>query len=585
MTTPLPLPGRSEAVLLTPPGRAPVDAAELAVFDRLPTPVFVLEMLDRHDPHIFRCTFVNAAYRTLLHGDVDTYGADECFPPSSVALLADALDTAAGGAAVAFEDTLTFPGRTFELSLVACFDRDGLAVQYVGTAHDVTARAEIGVHLDRALRLDLLTGLPNRSELTVRLTDELERPGLEDEHVALIMVDLDDFKVVNDSLGHGAGDDVLVECARRIESVLRFGDSVARFGGDEFAIVCRHIDHPSDACHVIERVLGVLRRPIVAGGCTVHVHASAGIAVSVPGADSAERMLRDADAALSVAKASGRDRFEVFDLEMRTQAVARLDLESDLHRALDRDEFCLHYQPLVGLADGDAVAFEALVRWEHPTRGLVPPLEFVPLAESTGLIAPLGRWVVEEACRQAAAWQRESHGRPVVVAVNLSARQLADPDLVGTVASALVASGIAPSSLIVEVTESALLADPELGAAILHALGALGVRVAIDDFGTGHASLAYLKTLPVDCLKIDRTFVHDITSDPADRAIVEAVVRLGHALDISVVAEGIETSEQLAVLQALGCDVGQGFWFARPQPAAVAAALVHHPITWLRRAS
>ncbi len=582
----LSLPSPSPTPDRAPDRRQVLSGADLGVLDAVPTPVFVLEMLDRHDPHIFRCTFANAAYRALLVGDGSACSTDECMPPSSVALAGPALEAAAQTASsVHFEDPITFPGRVFDIAVSAGFDREGVATQYVCVAHDITELSSVQGALQHALRFDALTALPNRSELLERLSAGLGRLDEYDDHIALVVVDLDDFTVVNDSLGPDAGDRLLVEVTRRIQDTLRFGDLVARLGSDEFAIVCHCIDDEIDARAVATRVLDAIVQPIVVDEAELHVHASAGVVVNDGTDDNAVRMLRDADAALSVAKRGGRDRVEVFDAAMRSRAVSRLDTESDLHRALDADEFVVHYQPLVRIDSAQIVGFEALVRWEHPTRGLVAPGEFIPVAEATGLIVPIGDWVLRTACDQAAAWRRETpEHAPLVVSVNLSARQLAEPGLVGTVASAIADSGIDPTMLELEITESTLMRDPTLATTILHALRALGVRLSIDDFGIGHSSLGYLKTLPVDSIKVDRSFTANVAVDHHDQAIVGAVVGLGHALGLTVVGEGVETVEQLDCLVELGCDVGQGFYFARPQPASVAGALVHHRLRWLRHA-
>jgi EAL domain-containing protein (putative c-di-GMP-specific phosphodiesterase class I) len=317
----------------------------------------------------------------------------------------------------------------------------------------------------------------------------------------------------------------------------------------------------------------------------VFVSATVGIALIERVGDTAERVLRDAHAALSSAKVKGRGSVGVFDAIIRERVVERIEIEKALHRAVRQEEFRVFYQPLVRFAGAEIIGFEALVRWQHPERGLVSPMDFIPIAEETGLIVPIGEWVLREVVRQAAAWSAAvPQAEPLAVSVNLSARQLAHPDLVGTVADAIGGAGIDPSMLLVEVTESTLMSDPELATTILHALRSLGVRIAIDDFGTGHSSLGYLKQLPVDCLKIDRSFICGLGMDSDDRAIVGAVVSMGHALGLSVTAEGVETPQQLAELEALGCDVGQGFYFAKPQPGDVVTALVRHRFSW-RRAS
>ena len=565
-------------------GPVALDARDFAIFERVPTPVFVLEMVDRHEPNVFRCAFVNRAYRTMIGDVAEAFSIDECLPASAVLLASVYLDAAiASRTSVCFEDRLTTPGRVIELCVDAVVGRDGVVQQFVGSARDVTNAAAVGDELEFARTHDALTGLPNRTTLQQRLSNAIHHIDDFDSSVALIMIDVDEFSVVNDSLGHSAGDEILVTLARRIERVLRFGDVVARLGGDEFAIVCNDIDGIEDARRAARRIIETIAEPIDVEHGQLNLKGSAGVAIASGSDDGSERLLRDADVALTIAKANGRHRVEVFDLSMRTQAVERLDLEQDLHRAVRDDEFEVFYQPLIRLADAEVGGFEALIRWHHPIRGLINPVDFIPLAEATGLIVEIGNWVIVQACEQVARWKHQSGGaRSLVVSVNLSARQLADPDLVGTVAGAVAQAGISPNSLELEITESVLMNDPVLATTILHALRALGVRLAIDDFGTGHSSLGYLKQFPVDTLKVDRSFVQGLGLDRDDEAIVKAVISMGHALGLSVTAEGIETVAQRDALEALGCDTGQGFYFAKPQTAGVASALVGRHLRWER---
>jgi diguanylate cyclase (GGDEF)-like protein len=529
---------------------------------------------------------VNAAYRSLLGDAHVAYPPEECLPLGSVALAEPYLEQAAASAdSVTFEDRLTFPGRVFELIVSPVFDREGRPVQYIGTAHDVTARAEVAGQLDFLRRHDELTGLANRATFHDRLAGVLAHIDDFETRVALVLVDLDEFTLINNSLGHTAGDEVICTIARRIEGALRFGDWVARLGGDEFAVVCSDVESLEDAVSLARRVVTTITEPIALEAAEIVLHASAGVVLATNGDDGSERMLRDADAALLVAKTGGRNRVEVFSEQMRADAVAQLELDNDLHRAVREQEFEVFYQPLVQFDDAAIVGFEALLRWHHPARGLLDPVDFMERAEASGVIVPIGAWVIREVCRQAAAWDAAAPDlEPLVVSVNLSARQLTHPDLVDTVTDALTTSGIVPSTLALEVTESMLMEDPELCADVLHSLRALGVQLAIDDFGTGQSSLGYLKHLPVDCLKIDQTFVEGLGTDPDDTAIVDAVVRLGHALGLAVTAEGIETNEQLRQLEALGCDLGQGFYFAKPQPGDVVGALVRHRLRWVPHA-
>ena len=459
-------------------------------------------------------------------------------------------------------------------------------MQYIGTAHDVTARAAVANQLDFLRRYDELTGLANRATFHQRLTGVMAHIDDFDSWVALILVDLDEFTMINNSLGHAVGDEVICTIARRIESVLRFGDWVARLGGDEFAVVCGDVTSVADALTVARRVIGAITEPIALDeDIDVVLHASAGVVLASTADDDSARMLRDADAALTVAKDMGRNRVEVFDDTMREDAVARLELVNDLHRAVREQEFEVFYQPLVQFDGAAVVGFEALLRWRHPTRRLLLPGAFIERAEESGLIVPIGAWVIREVCRQAAVWKAAAPQlEPLAVSVNLSARQLSHPDLVDTVTDALTESGIEPSTLALEVTESMLMDDPALvrrGAA-----RAARRRRATRDrrLRDGPVVARVSQHLPVDSLKIDQTFIEGLGRDPDDTAIVDAVVRLGHALGLAVTAEGIETDEQLRELEALGCDIGQGFYFARPQPGDVVGALVRRRMRWVPHA-
>ncbi|HET9443484.1 MAG TPA: EAL domain-containing protein, partial [Acidimicrobiales bacterium] len=422
---------------------------------------------------------------------------------------------------------------------------------------------------------DPLTGLPNRSLLVDRLAQALRhlrrRPGW----VSVMFCDIDRFKVVNDSLGHQAGDELLVEVSRRIERGLRQGDTATRFGGDEFVVVCEDLIDEAAATHLAERLAAILAEPFRLRGESIYLTASIGVAVTSSPDDDPMALIRDADAAMYEAKNRGRARWAVFDNPMRQKAVARLENENDLRRAIEREELRVHYQPTVSIAAGRTIGVEALVRWERPGRGLVPPSEFIPLAEETGLIVPLGQWVLQEACRQVARWRAEGLvDERFSVSVNLSPHQLAAPDVLDHVDSAIRSSGIASGQLCVEVTESALVDDSRGAAETVRRIHGLGARIAIDDFGTGYSALSYLHLLPVDVLKIDGSFVRRLGPDPKGGALLTGMVDLAHALGLTVVAEGVETSDQLAGLTAIGCDVAQGYFFAKPQPAQAVAAFL-----------
>jgi diguanylate cyclase (GGDEF)-like protein/PAS domain S-box-containing protein len=452
--------------------------------------------------------------------------------------------------------------------------RDDVGVrELVSVTRDISERKEAELELSHAALHDTLTGLPNRALFLDRLGLALRRTERRSGSVAVLFCDLDRFKIVNDSLGHDAGDRLLVDVASRIGAALRPADTVARFGGDEFTILCEDIAGEIEAATIAQRIVDVFREPFLLEDGEVFLATSLGIAIARGTDDRAGDLIRDADAAMYRAKERGKGRYEIFDEAMRADAVARLETESALRRALERGELLLHFQPEIDLATGAITGFEALVRWEHPVRGLLGPSAFIPLAEETGLIVPIGEWVLREACTEAARWAGLS-AEPLTLSVNLSARQLAQHDLVATVRRAMAETGTDPSRLCLEITESAVMESGAATTAQLRALKSLGVRLAIDDFGTGFSSLAHLRRFPVDVLKIDGTFVHGLGREPQDASIAAAVISLAHALGLATVAEGVETEEQLAVLKQLGCDRGQGHLFARPQPAAEALGLV-----------
>ncbi len=420
---------------------------------------------------------------------------------------------------------------------------------------------------------DMLTGLPNRTLLLNRLAEQLERARQtvrrrsSNARIALILLDLDRFKVVNESLGHAAGDQLLVQVGNRLLAAARSTDTVARLGSDEFGILLGSVRSIGEAELVATRLEASIAQPFDLDGEEVTVGASQGLAVGDSITTYPADLLKGAEIALHRAKADPLRSIVLFDPEMRDQTLERATLEHDLRRALERSELRLHYQPLVDLATGSVVGVEALLRWQHPARGLVPPLSFIPLAEETGLILPIGRWVLETACRQVREWQRTiPAAASLVVSVNLSARQFAHTDLAGTIASILDHTGVAPSSLELEITESVVMDQSEASVERLQGLRALGVKLVLDDFGTGYSSLSYLRRLPLDTIKIDRSFVSGLGTDQPDLPIIQAVISLAHGMGVDVVAEGIETVEQLASLRELACDRGQGYYFARPLP-------------------
>jgi diguanylate cyclase (GGDEF)-like protein len=427
---------------------------------------------------------------------------------------------------------------------------------------------------------DALTGLPNRLLLLERIGQLLERkrrqPSLQG---AVLVLDLDRFKVINDSLGHSVGDLFLSEVARRLNRCVRAGDTVARLGGDEFGILLAEIADISDALRVAERIQQSLATAFSLGGHQVATSASLGVTILTETYSSPDELLRDADLAMYRAKSTGKACHAIFDEAMHAQARARLELESDLRTAIERAEFTLHYQPIVDLRSGRLSGFEALVRWFHPRRGLLPPAEFLQLAEETGLIIPLGWWTLHEACRQLQRWLHEPGAQELSISVNLSARQIAHPDMLGQLEQALAVSGIAPDRLCVEITEHALMEGAAV-AACLSRVRALGVRIHIDDFGTGYSSLSALHRLPIDVLKIDRSFVQMLDAAGSNGMIAQAIVLLARQLGMEVVAEGIETAEHMRQLQSLTCSYGQGYWFARPLDAGSATALMSATPPW-----
>lgn len=420
---------------------------------------------------------------------------------------------------------------------------------------------------------DALTGLSNRVLFADR-TETALRSADNNGNVAVLFIDLDDFKTVNDSLGHQAGDDMLAEVASRLSDCVRPSDTVARFGGDEFAILLESASDRRDAVTVARRALEALGEPIDLGPRSVRASASIGIAMEADDSIDVDTLMRNADVAMYLSKSRGKGRFAFFEPDMHEEAVERLDLKADLQRGLDDSEFVLYFQPIFDLKSGKVSLVEALIRWKHPERGLVAPDKFISLAEESGLIVPIGEWVMREACKQAAAWHKIEGCEDISITVNLSVRQLQDVSLVNTLTRALLDSGLAAEKLVFEITESMLAIDAERSAGILEQLKTIGVKLAIDDFGTGYSSLSYLKSFPVDAIKIDRSFISELHRSSTSSALVEAVVNLSQALGAYTVAEGIEYADQAAELRKLGCDRAQGFYYCRPLPAPALTALL-----------
>jgi diguanylate cyclase (GGDEF)-like protein/PAS domain S-box-containing protein len=438
---------------------------------------------------------------------------------------------------------------------------------------DVSERKQLEDQLVHQAFHDGLTGLANRTLFTERVEQALATIG--PTNVAVLFVDLDDFKHVNDSLGHASGDQLLVAAAKRLRSCLRPGDTAARFGGDEFAVLLERVADRDAAAAVATRVIDTLHQPFGLQGRSIPIKASVGVAIGRRGVDDADGLLRNADVAMYAAKAGGKDRFELFRTEMHADMLQRLELEAELRHATERGELVLHYQPIVELGTGRITRVEALVRWAHPTRGLLGPLAFVPLAEEQGMIGPIGRWVLDEACRQARCWLDRFPGAPPLsMHVNLSGKQLQQPGLIAEVAQALEASALEPELLTLEITETVLMADIDTVSHRLQDLKQLGVLLAIDDFGTGYSSLSYLRRFPIDMLKIDKAFVDGIASGREEAALAHAIVNLSHTLQLHTIAEGVELPEQAMNLAALGCRDGQGYHFAKPLAAAAMTQLL-----------
>jgi diguanylate cyclase (GGDEF)-like protein/PAS domain S-box-containing protein len=435
------------------------------------------------------------------------------------------------------------------------------------TMRDVTERKSLEEELKHQAFHDALSGLANRALFRDRLEHALARASRSRTSLAVLFLDLDDFKLVNDGFGHPVGDQLLVAVGTRIVEALRGGDTAARLGGDEFGILLEQIESPEESYEVADRVINALRTPFVIDGHEVHIRASVGIALSAAGAENPDELLQAADVAMYAAKGNGKGRYEVYHPALQDATVDRLERTVDLQRALDRGEFVVHYQPIVSLVGSQTVGVEALVRWRHPERGLLLPKEFISLAEDTGLIIPLGRWVLEESCRQAHHWQQK-HGLNdrLHMSVNISARHFQHIGLVGDVSRALQSSGLDPKSLVLEITESLLVQDTDAVIARMLELKMIGVQFAVDDFGTGYSSLSYLKRFPIDILKVDKSFVDDV-ADMHDGALAETIVQLGKTLNLRTIAEGIEEVPQLERLRTLGCQYGQGFLFAKPLPA------------------
>jgi len=545
-----------------------------AVIDAVPDPIFVKD--DQH-----RWMLANQTFWTLF--DLDASAAlgksdYDLLPAGEAAVFweKDNLVLTTGETNENEESLTDGTGRTRQvLTKKSRFIDAAGRPRLVGVIRDISERKQLEAQMNRLAYFDQLSGLPNRSLFLDRLGNALERAARSGQCVAVLFLDVDNFKVINDSLGHGVGDRLLAAVAARLRASVRAGDTAARFGGDEFAVLLDDVRSDAFAREAAERIVMGLHAPITIDAHELCPTFSIGVAVSGPGAETAEEMLCHADLAMYRAKANGKAQYAVFDQAMATDAMDRLTLESELRQALARDQLSLEYQPIVDLATGRVVEVEALLRWDHPRLGRVSPARFIPVAEETGLIVPIGEWVLERACRRAQSWRTTMpNARDLIVSVNLSARQFRHPELVADVARIVRDTGLAPGALKLELTESVVMQHMSSAIATMQQLKALGARLAIDDFGTGYSSLSYLQRFPVDTLKIDGSFVHGFNRDRRDMAIVRSVIALARGLDLSVTAEGIETAEQLVELQALGCDYGQGYYLARPAPADAIDALL-----------
>jgi len=511
---------------------------------------------------------------------LDSMGPLDVVAPEQHAFLIEQMQARAAGV----------PGYQYEISALR---KDGSvfpAVIYgapsmfdgrpasVGTLVDISSQKAAERRIRELADYDVLTGLPNRRLLRERFVQLLEAAERDKSEIAVIFLDLDHFKRVNDSLGHSVGDELLIEVARRLDSVVRRIDTLARLGGDEFIFAMPGF-HAAAAADVARRLIDVFSRPFEVAGHELTVTPSLGICIHPHDGKDLEILLKNADTAMYRAKDIGRNTFQFYATEMNTATLDRLLMESNLRRALTQKEFILQYQPLVNLEDGLVIGVEALIRWQHPELGMIMPDKFIHVAEETGLINPIGDWVLCEACRQAKVWCDEGLS-PVVMAVNVAPVQFRQPGFVEMVAGALAASGLDAALLELELTERTVMHDADINLGTLSALHRMGVELSLDDFGTGYSSLAYLKRFPVGKLKIDRSFVNDLETDPDDWAIASTIVSMGRSLRMTVLAEGVETGEQLAQLRKMGCNMAQGYYFSRPTSATgIAEILRQQPFT------
>ncbi len=505
--------------------------------------------------------------KELIGKDPRTLSANKT-PPETYRMMWNALQDKDSGYWQGELWDLRKDGSTYPkwAAITAIYDTKGNITNYIASYTDISERKAAEARIARLAHHDALTGLFNRYSLENRLAQALLAARREKRQMAVIFIDLDRFKVINDTLGHHVGDLLLVEVAQRLSACVRESDIVARLGGDEFVVALTSIATDMDAAHVARKIIAAMEVPCDIEGKSLHISPSLGISLFPGNGEDVDALMKNADTAMYHAKEMGRNNFQFFTPAMTAAATERLEIERDLRAALKNNEFELHYQPQVCASKGLVRGVEALIRWRHPERGLIPPLKFIPVAEETGVIEAIGTWVLEEACRQMAEWRRAGFDLKYV-AVNLSAHQLRSPDLVGLAQGAIARFGLAPGQLELEITESVAMEDPERAIGILRSLRESGVELAIDDFGTGYSSLAYLKMLPIHTLKLDRAFVRDIETDENDAAISAATIALAKNLGLRVVAEGVETEAQRDFLSRHACNLLQGYLFGKPEPA------------------
>jgi len=465
-----------------------------------------------------------------------------------------------------------------EDSAAPIHDRSGRVIGAVIVFHDVSAARAMALEMTHTAHHDVVTGLPNRLLLNDRITQSISLALRQNRPIAVLFIDLDHFKNINDSLGHAAGDELLRSVSKRLMSCGRASDTVSRQGGDEFAILLPEITHAQDAATCAAKIILALNAPHFIGTRTLHIGASIGISLYPKDGEDAETLIKNADTAMYHAKEHGRGNFQFFEADMNLKAVQRQSIESEMRRALTNQEFLLHYQPKVNLDTGEITGVEALIRWQHPEQGFIAPAEFVPIAEDCGLIVPIGRWVMREACRQARAWQ-DAGLRHLRMAVNVSAVEFREKSFVENVRTVLSDTGLRPQYLVLELTERVLMEHAESTALLLEELKTMGVHLAVDDFGTGYSSLSYLRQFPIDVLKIDQSFIKKITSNLDDSTIIAAIIAMGRNLHHIVIAEGIETQEQVAYLQSQHCEEGQGYLLSPPVGATQFGHLLETGIT------